>query len=278
LLLGSGLMCLLMPLSFGFQWGWSAPRTWLLLAASALLSGAFLYIEAKVKAPLLDLGLLRRNRLFAMANLAALLNYMALYGITILTAIQLQLVQGHSIKVTGWIMLSQPLMQSCLSPLAGRLSDWMGSRFLSTSGMVLTAAGMVMLAALGKQAGIPSEILALATVGIGMAAFSAPNTSAIMGSVDRGQLSVASAFLSTMRVMGQALSIAILGGIASSRLGGIDWQALAQQGRASTAVNAFAWGYRAAMLTGASLAILGAWASLTRGTLEKTGMPIQSKG
>jgi MFS family permease len=276
-LLGSFLVCLLLPLTFGSQWGWFVPQTWLLLVAAGVLSGAFLVAEARARAPLLNLELLRRNKLFAMANLAALLNYMALNGIAILTAVQLQLVQGRSVKVTGWIMLSQPLMQSCLSPFAGRLSDWIGSRLLSTSGMVITALGMGLLAGLGRQAGIAPMILALAVVGLGMAAFSAPNTSAIMGSVDRSQLSVASAFLGTMRVMGQALSIAILGGIASSRLGASGWQMLYRQEGASGAAAAFAWGYRAAMLTGAFLAILGAWASLARGGLEGAKTQLHSK-
>ena len=265
LLLGSALVCLLMPLTFGSQWGWLSLRTGLLLALAVLLAGVFLFAQTKARAPLLNLDLLRRNRLFAMANLAALLNYMALYGIAILTAVHLQLVQGRSVKVTGWIMLCQPLMMSCLSPLAGRLSDWMGSRLLSTSGMLLTALGMGLLAAMGRQASIPKVTTALAFVGIGMAAFSAPNTSAIMGSVERSQLSVASAFLGTMRVIGQALSVAILGGIASSRLGANGWQLLLQHGGSSTAAEAFAWGYSAAMLAGVLLVLLGAWASLTRG-------------
>jgi hypothetical protein len=101
-------------------------------------------------------------------------------------------------------------------------------------------------------------------VGIGMAAFSAPNTSAVMGSVDRSRLSVAGAFMATMRVTGQALSVAILGGIAASRLGAGGWRLLLHGGSPEAAA-AFAWGYRAAMLSGAFLALLGAWASMTRG-------------
>jgi len=265
LLLGGSLLCLLLPLTFGSQWGWTAWSTWGLLACAACLAALFLRAETKAEAPLLDLELLRKNRLFAMANLAALLNYMALYGIAILTAVHLQLVQGRSARAAGWIMLCQPLMQACLSPLAGRLSDRMGSRSLSTAGMLLTALGMGLLAALDRQAGAPQVVLALAVVGIGMAAFSAPNTSAVMGSVDRGQLSVASAFLGTMRVMGQALSIAFLGGIASMRLSPEEWQQLLHRHGSLHASGAFAWGYSAAMLTGVLLALLGAWASLTRG-------------
>ncbi len=268
LLLGLSLICLLVPLTFASQWGWMSARTWMVLLLAAVASCLFLAVEFRAQDPLLNLDLLRRNRLFAMANLAALLNYMALYAISILTAVQLQLVLGRSASLTGWIMLSQPLMQSCLSPMAGRLSDWMGSRVLSTAGMILTALGMGLLAMTGRGTELSHVVFAMAIVGIGMAAFSAPNTSAIMGSVGRGQLSVASAFLGTMRVVGQALSVAILGGIASSRLGSEGWRHLLQKGPSTASADAFAWGYSAAMTAGACLALLGAWASLTRGAQE----------
>jgi len=264
-LLGGALLSLLLPLTFGSQWGWSSMRTGSLLLLSLAFSVGFLQAEARARSPLLDLDLLRRNRLFAMANLAALLNYMALYGIAILTAIHLQLVQGRSARAAGWIMLGQPLMQACLSPLAGRLSDRVGSRALSTSGMLLTALGMGLLALMGPHAHLLHATLALAVVGLGMAAFSAPNTSAVMGSVARDQLSVASAFLGTMRVLGQVLSIAILGGIASSRLSAMEWQRLLLRQGSLRAVEVFAWGYSAAMAAGILLALLGAWASLVRG-------------
>jgi MFS family permease len=242
---------------------------WVLLGLAPLAGAGFLLRESRCAAPLVDLGLVRHNRLFAAANLAALLNYCALYAISVLTAVQLQLVLGHPARVTGWIMLGQPLMQALLSPLSGRLSDRMGSRTLATAGMLIVALGMVLLALPGRDATVPQVLGALAMVGLGMAAFSAPNTSAIMGSVERHQLSVASAFLSTMRVTGQALSVGLLGSIAASRLGSGGWSQLLRHAGGAGAADAFAWGYRAAMFTGAFLALLGAWASQTRGTAHR---------
>jgi EmrB/QacA subfamily drug resistance transporter len=265
-LLGLFLTLLIVPLTFAPEWGWRTPATWGLLAAAAPALALFLRREAGTAAPLMDLDLLRRNRLFAFANLAALLNYCALFAVSVLTAMHLQLVLGHPARVAGWVMMGQPVMQSLLSPFAGRLSDRIGSRILATSGMLLVALGMALLASLGRGASLAQVGGSLAVVGLGMAAFSAPNTSAIMGSVDRSQLSVAGAFLATMRVTGQALSVALLGGIAASRLGAVGWrQLLRLAGHAGAAADAYAWGFRAAMLTGAGLALLGAWASLTRG-------------
>jgi EmrB/QacA subfamily drug resistance transporter len=265
-LLGTFLVCLIVPLTFSTEWGWHSPAVWLLLGLAPVALAAFIKVEARAAFPLVDLDLIRRNRLFAMANLAALLNYCALYAISVLTAVQLQLVLGHPARITGWIMLGQPLMQASLSPLAGRLSDRLGSRALATTGMVIVATGMVLLALIGRHASIAEVVAALALVGLGMAAFSAPNTSAIMGSVQRQQLSVASAFLGTMRVTGQSLSVALLGSIAASRLGPGGWNLLLRHTGGNAAATAYAWGYQAAMLAGAGLALMGAWASMTRGS------------
>ena len=269
LLQAVGLTCLLVPLTFGSEWGWASARTIGLLVISAASFTGFVITERRVRDPLLNLDLLLHNRLFAAANAAALLNYMALYGISILTAIFLEVVQGKSAGLTGWIMLAQPAVQAILSPFAGRLSDRVGSRVLSTAGMVIVAAGMVLLAFLPTDASVPHVMGALALVGLGLAAFSAPNTSAIMGSVARPQLSLASAFLGTMRVTGMALSVALLGGIAASQLGVTGGHLLFSGGHGLAAAGAaanYATGYRYAMLTGAGLALLGALASLTRGS------------
>lgn len=263
-LMGLMLVTLIVPLTFSSEWGWHTPLTWCVLAVSPLAAGAFLAVETRTASPLMDLALLRENRLFAMANLAALLNYCALYAVSVLTAVQLQLVMGASAHMAGWVMMGQPVMQSLLSPLAGMLSDRMGSRTLATAGMVFVAAGMILLGIQGREAHLAGMVGALAVVGLGMATFSAPNTSSIMGSVGRHQLGVAGAFLATMRVTGQALSVALLGGIVASHLGAGGWRALLRQAQGGAA-GAFARGYSVAMFTGAALALVGALASLTRG-------------
>jgi EmrB/QacA subfamily drug resistance transporter len=271
-LLGLFLVCLLVPLTFAGQWGWSAARTIVPLAVAALGLAAFVAVEWRTRDPLVDLALLVRNRLFAAANLAALLNYMALAAIGVLTAVYLQVVQHRSPALTGWVMLGQPLMQAVLSPLSGRLSDRIGSRALTTGGMGVIAAGMVVLASAPHTAGLERIVVGLVVAGVGLAAFSAPNASAIMGSVTRDRLGLASSFLALMRVTGQALSLGVLGGIAASQLGRLGGRLIFTRGAGAAAgvlpagvVSDFAHGYQLAMLTGAGLAVVGALVSLTRG-------------
>jgi EmrB/QacA subfamily drug resistance transporter len=271
-LLGAFLVCLLVPLTFSTEWGWASGLSIGLLVVSALSLVAFVVVERRVSAPILDLDMVLKNRLFAAATTAALLNYMALYGVALLTAIFLEVVQDRSAGATGLLILSQPLLMAVLSPFSGRLSDRVGSRVLATGGMVTIAGGMILLAAMPATAPVWQVALYLGIVGVGMAAFSAPNTSAVMGSVRRDQLSVASAFLGTMRTAGQALSVAILGGMAASQLGRLGGRLLFTHGHASgagslgrRAVEDYALGYKYAMVTGAVLALIGAAISLTRG-------------
>jgi MFS family permease len=210
---------------------------------------------------MLDLDLLRNNRVFAAATGGAP-NYLAVFGVTTMTAVYLVIVQDRTPQETGLMLLVQPVLMAILSPFTGRLSDRMGSRVLATTGMVLVAAGMVQLSNAGNST---SRILVgLGVIGLGMATFSAPNISAVMGSVDRSQLSLASGFLATMRFTGQGLSIAVLGAIAAWALGpeGARIILLGEPAGASS-VPAFADGYQAAMLVGAAFALVGAVLSWT---------------
>ena len=261
-LLGGALAVLFVPLTFSVFWGWGSPRTIGLLVAAVVLFVVFAIVEDRVREPMLDLDLLRKNRVFASANSAALLNYMGVFAVTTLTAVFLEIVQGRSPQQAGLVMLAQPVIMVVLSPFTGRLSDRVGSRLLATIGMTLIAVGMIQLAFISTSMG--RVLLALGTIGLGMACFSAPNISAVMGSVDRSQLGLASGFLSTMRFTGQGISMALLGGIAAWKLGSEGGRIilLGETGSGASAA-AFADGFQVAMLVGAALVLVGAAISWT---------------
>lgn len=266
-LLALMLSALLVPLIFVPFWSWTSPLTLGLLAAAVLLFAAFVLVEDKVRDPLLDLDLLRKNRLFAAASTAAFLNYAAVHGVTTLVAVFLEVTQGYSAQVAGLYLLTQPVFMAALSPVFGRLSDKIGSRAPATAGMLLVAAGTCQLGLLPSAAPGWRVIVALATVGIGMAAFSAPNTSAVMGSVSRSQLSLASGFLGTMRTTGQGVSVALLGAIAASGLGPTGGRVIFLGEEASAAAAAsYGNGFRTAMLVATGLAVVGALVSTVRGS------------
>jgi EmrB/QacA subfamily drug resistance transporter len=265
-LLALVLVTLLVPLIFVPFWGWLSPLTLGLLSGFVVLFVTFLMVEGRVRDPVLNLDLVRKNRVFAAGTTAALLNYASVYGVTTFTAVFLEISQGYSAQSTGLFMLTQPVFMAGLSPLFGRMSDRIGSRAPATAGMLVAAAGTAQLGILPTPAPAWRVIVALAVVGIGMAAFSAPNTSSVMGSVQRSQLSLASGFLGTMRTAGQGISIALLGAVAASGLGATGGRVLLLGEKASeAAAESFSSGFRTAMLVAAGLAVVGALISLVRG-------------
>ena len=264
LLLGCSLAGLMIGLTFSPLWGWSSPRALGLVAAGAISLAAFVATELRTPAPLLDLAMFRESRLFAMANLAALLNYTAMFGTILLTAVLLEVAGGLSPTHAGLIMVIQPAVMVALSPFAGRLSDRVGSRVLATSGMVLVAGGLAVLARVPPT--VPAEwiMTGLAIVGVGMASFSSPNTSAVMGSVRPHQLGVASGVLAEMRTLGQSLSLALLGTLAAAPLGATGARVLFG-GSGGGHEAEYVDGYHLAMTVGAVIALVGAGLSVVRG-------------
>ena len=264
-LLTVGLGCLLIPLTFGADWGWSSTRTVALFVISAVALVTFGIVEPRVASPVLDLGLFRRSRAFAAANAAALLNYTAMFGSIALTAIALQVVAGKSPIMTGFILILQPAVMVCLSPFAGRLSDRIGSRFLCTGGMLLVAAGLGLLADVPNGMPVARVLPALVCIGVGMAMFSSPNTSSAMNAAPSAALGVAAGVLTTMRSLGQSMSIAVLGAITADHLGAVGGRMLLGGKAPVHAGAAYLDGYRLAMAVGAGIAVIGALVSLTRG-------------
>ena len=175
-----------------------------------LVSGfAFNAWEKRVENPILNLGLFRRNRVFAFSNLAALINYSATAAVGFLLSLYLQYIKGLGPQSAGLVLVAQPIMQAIFSPMAGRLSDRIESRIVASSGMALTALGLGLLIFLGPATPFPYIIASLMLLGLGFALFSSPNTNAVMSSVEKKLYGVASATLGTMRLTGQMLSLGI---------------------------------------------------------------------
>lgn len=226
------------------------------VAAGALLLAAFAAWEARCRQPLLDVSLFRRNRAFAWANVAALVNYSATFAVTFLLSLYLQEARGLTPREAGALLVAQPVMMAAFSPLAGRLSDRVAARVVASLGMGVVAAGLLLLATLGAATPLPAIAGCLMLLGFGFALFSSPNTNAVMAAVAPRLYGVASATLGTMRLTGQMLSM----GLASLVL------ALHTGAHARVAADraAFLAGQRAAFLLFGLLCVGGVFASLAR--------------
>ena len=95
------------------------------------------------------------------------------------------------------------------APIAGRLSDRIQPQKLASLGMALCTAGLFTLTFLTAETDLTFIIGGLMVLGLGFGFFSSPNTNAIMGSVERRFFGVASAMVSTMRLLGQMVSMGL---------------------------------------------------------------------
>jgi MFS family permease len=187
--------------------GWG--RAWVPALGAAGLAG-FVWREAVSRRPLLDVRLFASGA-FAFSNLAALIHYSATFAVGFLLSLYLQTVRGLDARSAGLVLLVQPVLMALLSPPAGRLSDRVEPRFVASVGMGLTALGLALFAGLAADAGLERVVAGLLLIGVGFALFSSPNTNAVMTSVPRESYGVAAATLGTMRTVGQAASLALVG-------------------------------------------------------------------
>ena len=170
----------------------------------------FVMWELRVEQPVLDMKLFFKNRMFAFSNLAALISYMSIFAIVFLLSLYLQFIKGFDPRIAGLILAVQTVFMVIMSPIAGRLSDKIEPRKLATLGMAIITIGLLIFALITAETSLYVIILGLAILGTGIGLFSAPNTNAIMGSVERRYFGVASATVSTMRLIGQTLGMGMI--------------------------------------------------------------------
>lgn len=195
-----------------FIYGFSqlpATMGWLCLAAGVILGAVFIYLENKTSHPVFDIRLILHNRVFAFSGLAALIHYSATSAIGFFISLYLQYLKGLDARAAGLIMISQPIAMTLLSPLAGKLSDRVNPGVIASSGMAITAAGLVLFCFITPVTPDYIIVLLMLLMGIGFGLFSSPNSNAIMSSVEKRHLGVASGVVGTMRMIGQMMSMGI---------------------------------------------------------------------
>jgi EmrB/QacA subfamily drug resistance transporter len=170
----------------------------------------FVRYESRIDHPVLEIDLFRHNTVFAMSNLAALINYAATFAVGFLLSLYLQRVRGLAPQDAGLVLIAQPVVQALVSPLAGKLSDRSEPRTVASLGMAITFLGLVLLVFLDEETPLRLVVGCLAVLGLGFGIFSSPNTNAIMGAVERRFFGVAGAMVGTMRHVGMMVSMGLV--------------------------------------------------------------------
>lgn len=259
-LYAAGIFCLMYGLSTITKFS-----SIILAVAGFLLLIVFVCYELRQKYPILNMSLFFKNKRFARASLAALLNYGAVYGVVYFVSLYLQSVGQLTATEAGLILLFQPLIQVIMTPVAGKLSDKIDPKYLVTAGMSLTVAGVLLLAGLGFMSDGFASYIAITQVfiGLGAALFAAPNTSDIMSSVPKEEYSTASGIVAVVRQIGMLVSMAICMASISIFVGSTDL--LGPDMHAE-----FILSMQVSMIICAALALIGVFFSWFRGRAEPT--------
>jgi EmrB/QacA subfamily drug resistance transporter len=182
---------------------------WICLVTGVIMAVVFLLFEKRTETPVFDVRLILRNRVFAFSGMAALIHYSATSATGFFMSLYLQYLKDLDARTAGLIMISQPIAMTLLSPIAGKLSDKRNPGVIASTGMGLTATGLVLLCFITSDTPNYLIVLLLGMMGVGFGLFSSPNSNAIMSSVEKKHLGVASGVVGTMRMIGQMMSMGI---------------------------------------------------------------------
>jgi EmrB/QacA subfamily drug resistance transporter len=217
-----GLTALVFALVEGNSWGWGSPEIIALLVGAALALPLFVFVENRVKAPMVQFDLLGDRNFLGAVVVAAVISF-AMLGVFFFLALYMQDILGYSPLEAGIRFLPSTLMIVGVAPVAGRLADRFGPRWLIVGGLLLVSASLFSFSGIETDSGYLDLLPGFMLLGIGIAMTMSPMTSAAMNAVPVQKAGIASGVLSMFRMVGGTLGIAVTGaifqGLVSSKLG-----------------------------------------------------------
>ncbi len=248
-LAGFGLLGLTFGLVRGESLGWTSTTVVTSITVGILLLAAFLFWERRAAAPMLPLRFFKA-RGFSATNGVAFAMFFGTFGSIFLLSQYFQTAQGYSPFEAGLRTLPWTGMPMLVAPIAGLLSDRIGSRPLMVAGLALQAAALGWLSTLLDPATPYSDVvIPFVMAGTGMALVFAPSTNAILASVRAQEVGQASGATNAIREVGGVLGVAVLASVFAANGSYLSPQA-------------FTAGVEAALPIGAAVLALGALIAL----------------
>jgi EmrB/QacA subfamily drug resistance transporter len=201
--------------------GWTSTTILASIGIGLVLLAAFVAWELRARAPMLPMRFFR-NRAFAATSGVSLAMFFGAFGSIFLLAQFFQVAQGYSPLEAGIRTLPWTAMPIFVAPIAGVLSDRIGSRPLMAAGLALQAIGLGWLA-LVSEPDVAYGLLVPAFVmaGTGMALVFAPAANAVLGAVRPSEAGQASGATNTIREIGGVLGVAVLASV-FTHVGGME--------------------------------------------------------
>jgi EmrB/QacA subfamily drug resistance transporter len=210
-----GLTSIVLALVQANSWHWGSPRIVGLFALGIVSLIAFVQIELRVRAPMLDFSFFR-SRTSAGANIVAFLVTFAMFSQFFFMTLYMQNVLHYSPLQTGIRFLPSTLIIIVMGPLAGRLTDRVGARPLIAAGLALVAAALGIQSTLTVHSGYGLLLPGFILMGLGMGLVMSPMSTAAMNAVDRTKAGAASGVLSMSRMVGGSVGLAIMGALVAT--------------------------------------------------------------
>jgi EmrB/QacA subfamily drug resistance transporter len=245
-----GLFALTYGLIEANNYGWTSARILGALAIAAVALASFVVLERRQRRPMLELALFH-NATFTGANLVVLLVALAQFGVLFFVSLYMQNVLGYSPVRAGTAFLPMTVLIVAIAPLAGRVSDRMGSRWLMTGGMMLVALQLFYFSRLGVHESYATLVPGMLIGGVGIASVMSPSNAAALRGVPVDRAGVGSAVVNTSRQVGGSTGIALMGAIVAHGMAG------------RQTPEAFVHGFSLALTVAAVIAFAGALVAVT---------------
>lgn len=210
---GAALFALVMVSLFagvfiGQEVGFTKPMILALFAVAIVAAGIFIYIELRTDNPILALKLFKNSR-FSISILCAFLIFVANFFFNVISPFYLENARGLAANYAGYALMTFPIVQVIVAPIAGTISDKIGPELLTFVGLVLISVSQIgyMFSTLTTPLWVFMFFIGL--VGFGNGVFQAPNNSIVMSSVEVQDLGVAGGINALARELGMIIGISL---------------------------------------------------------------------